>query len=75
MQTVLIPNRSLFVFVVLIAAQSTGNVCAKVFQNVLQKECSCGYQHLAGTMEDMSDYTTCVHVLKGCMCVDLCVWL
>lgn len=79
MQTFPILNRSLFVFVVLIAAQSTGNVWVKVFRNVLQRQRSCGYLHLAATMEDMSNYTVlCSHSEKDvcvCSCVCGCVML
>lgn len=56
----------MFVFVALIAAQSAGNVRAKVFRSVVQS--ACGYQHLAGTMEDKCDQTVCVLFWKdeGC---------
>lgn len=35
---------------------------AKLFLNVLQKYCFCGYQHLAVTMEDVCNYTVYVHI-------------
>lgn len=61
-------QQGLFVFVVLIAALSTGNVQAKVFQ------CSCGYQHLAGTMEDMCHYTVYVYIFDAMwVCVYICM--
>ena len=59
-------QQEMFVFIALIAAQSAGNVRAKVFRSVVQS--ACGYQHLAGTMEDKCDQTVCVLFWKdeGC---------